>query len=108
MKNGYFIIIICIFIIYIFKSVLRSSMPVKESFFWLIGSIGALLLAIFPTSIDYLANFLGVSYPPTILLVLCILFLLFMNFRDSKRIASQQEKIVELSQQIAILKNNDK
>lgn len=108
MKNGYFIIIICIFIIYIFKSVLRSSMPVKESFFWLVGSFGALFLAIFPTSINYLAAFLGVSYPPTILLVLCIIFLLFMNFRDSKRIASQHEKIVELSQQIAIMNSKKK
>lgn len=110
MKNGYFIVIIILLIIYIFKSVLKSSMSVKESFFWLVGSIGALLLAIFPKSIDVIANFLGVSYPPTILLVACIIFLLFMNFRDSKRIASQHEKIVELSQQIAILKNkvNDK
>lgn len=103
MKNQYFILVIIILIIYMFKSVLKSNMSVKESFFWLIGSIGALLLAIFPKSIDFIANFLGVSYPPTILLVACIVFLLFMNFRDSKRIASQQEKIVDLAQRLALL-----
>lgn len=105
MKNGYFIVVILVMIIYIFNSVLKSSMSVKESFFWLIGSILALCLAIFPKSIDFIAAFLGVSYPPTILLVVCIIFLLFMNFRDSKRIASQHEKIIELAEQIAIINN---
>lgn len=108
MKNIFLIILFSFIIIYVFRSVLKSKMVVKESFFWMIGSIVALILAIFPTMLDGLASYLGISYPPTLFFIICILFLLFMIFRDSKRIAEQQEKIYELGQQIAYLKNEIK
>ena len=67
-----------------------------------------LFLSIFPKSIDFVAKKIGVSYPPSLLFVLAIVFLLFINFRNSKRIAEQQLKIIELAQNIAVLKNNKK
>ncbi len=103
MKNEYFIIITCILVICMFRNVARSRIPVKESFFWMLGSIAALFLSIFPKSINGIAEFFGISYAPSLFFVICIIFLLFMNFRDSKRIAEQQEKINELGQQVAIL-----
>lgn len=108
MKNEYFIVITAIMILYVFRSVAKSRMPVKESFFWMVGCIVAFFLSIFPKSIDSLGELLGVSYAPTLFLVICILFLLFMCFRDSKRIAEQHEKIVELGEQVAYLKNEVK
>lgn len=108
MKNIYFIIGIAILIIYVIRSVIKSKLPVKESFFWFIGSLLALLLAIFPTMIDQVAIFLGISYSPSLFFVLCILFLLFMCFRYSRRIAEHQEKIIALGQEIAILKAEQK
>ena len=108
MKNIYFILIIILLIIYISRNVIKSRLSVKESFFWMFGSLVALILSIFPNLINYMARFFGVSYPPSLFFVLCILFLLFMCFRDSKRIAEQNEKIVELGEQVAYLKNEVK
>jgi len=108
MKNIYLIVLFLIIIVYVFRSVLKSKMPIKESFFWMVGSIVALVLAIFPKCLDGVSLYLGISYPPTLFFIICILFLLFMIFRDSKRIAEQQEKICELAQQIAVLKNEVK
>jgi len=108
MKNIYFVIVIVLLITYISRNVIKSRVSVKESFFWIVGSFVALILAIFPKSMDSIAGFLGIAYAPTLFLLICVLFLLFMAFRDSKRIAEQNEKIVELGQQVAYLKNEVK
>ena len=60
--------------------------------------------------IDKLAKLFGVVYPPSLFFVICIVFLVLMIFRNSKRISEQQMKIIELEQNLAILKekNNGK
>ncbi len=108
MKNEYFIVITILLIIFLIRSIVKSRLAVKESFFWLAGSFVALILSIFPKSIDIIGKAFGVAYAPTLFLVICVLFLMFIGFRNSKRIAEQQEKIVELSQQVAILKEEIK
>lgn len=106
MNKIYFIIIAILCIIYIVSVVRKRKFSVKESFFWMVAAFLMLLLSIFPYSIDFIAKIFGVEYPPTLFLVFCIIFLVFVNFRNSKRIAEQQEKITELAQNIAILKES--
>ncbi len=108
MQKLYFIIISILIIIFIVHSVKKSKLSIKESFWWMIGSIAILVLSIFPNIVNCVAEIFDVSYPPTILFVFCILFLIYMIFRNSKRIAEQQEKITELVQQVAILKEKNK
>ena len=83
----------------------KGNLSIKESFWWVIGSIIVLFLSIFPKSIDVIATWFGVVYPPTLMLVFCILFLLMMNFRVSKRISDLQMKVMELGQELSILRN---
>lgn len=104
MTNIYFIIFAIIFIIYIIYSIRRYNFSIQESFFWIVGCILMLLLSIFPKSIDFIAKKIGVSYPPSLLFILCILFLVYINFKNNKQISIHQEKITTLSQEIAILK----
>ncbi len=104
MKKIYFIIIAIFVFFYIITEVRKRKFSVKESFWWVMASIVMLLLAIFPYSIDKLAGFFNVDYGPSLLFVFCIVFLTFINFKNSKKIAEQQEKIIELAQNIAIIK----
>ena len=104
MKNSYFIILSIIVILYVINIVRKRKFSIKESFWWFFASIIMLLLSIFPHSIDWFAMKIGVSYPPSLFFVLCIVFLLFINFRDSKRISELQVKVVELGQELAIVK----
>lgn len=104
MKNIYFIIISIICMIYIVHEIRKKRFTIKESFWWIIGSILMLILSIFPHIIDNLAKLIGIVYPPSLLFVLCNIFLIFMIFRNSKRITEQQTKITELAQNLAILK----
>lgn len=106
MKNSYFVLIAVIILIYVVFIVRKGHLSIKESFWWFIGSIVVLFLAIFPKSIDVIAEWFGVAYPPTLMLVFCILFLLMMNFRVSKRISDLQMKVMELGQELSILRND--
>lgn len=108
MNNIYFIIISLIVVFYITQVVRHNKLPIKESFWWFIASIAMLALSIFPYSINWLAGVFGIAYPPALLLTLAIVFLLLINFRDSRRIADLQTKAIELEQQIALLKAKSK
>lgn len=105
MKKIYFIIIALICMIYIITEVRKKKFSIKESFWWIVASVVVLLLAIFPYSINWLAKIFGVEYPPSLFFVFCIIFLTFINFRNSKKLSEQQEKIIELAQQVSIIKD---
>ncbi len=102
--NYFFITIGVLFIIYIVISIKRNDFSIEESAFWILGGIVLLVLSIFYKSLDKLASFLGIAYAPSFIFLLATLFLLFMNFRNSKKILKQNEKIIKLSQELAILK----
>lgn len=104
MNNLYFIILAVIVIIYVFIAVKRKYFSIKESFWWIVGSFMMLILAIFPYSIDFISKKLGIVYPPSLLFVICIVFLLFILFRNSKKIYELQLKTIEMGQELAILK----
>ena len=105
MKNIYFIILAIFAIFYIVHEVRKEKFSIKESFWWVVAAIIMLILAIFPYSIDSIAKFLNIDYPPSLLFVICIVFLLFINFKNSKKIAEHQEKIIELAQHVSLLEN---
>lgn len=105
MKNIYFIIISLFLLFYVVHIVKKGKLSIKESFWWVVGAVVALILSIFPQSINVIAKWFGVEYPPTLMLVFCVLFLLSMNFRASAKVSEQNEKIMELTQQVSILKN---
>lgn len=104
MNNMYFIVISVFCFIYVFLSVKKRKFSIKESFWWFLLSIVMVLLSIFPHSIDFFAKKLNISYPPSLLFVLCIVFLIFINFRNSKRIVELQLRVVDLGQELAIIK----
>lgn len=104
MKTEYFIIISLILIAYIIDSVKKRQLSIEESLLWTFGAFIALFLSIFPKTFDSISKIFGISYGPSLFFLLCILFLIFINFRNSIKIAQQQEKIIELAQEIALLK----
>lgn len=105
MKNIYFIILSIICMLYVIHIVRKKKFSIGESFWWLFASFVMLFLSIFPYSINWLAKLFNIAYPPSLLFVFCIIFLVFMNFRNNRKIAEQQEKIIELAQHVAILES---
>lgn len=106
--NIVFIVIALLAAAFILSSVRKGKLSIDESFFWFIGAIAMLVLAIFPKIIDKIAVWAGVDYPPSLLFVGCIVFLILINVRLTKKVSVQQEKIISLAQDMAILKNDKK
>ena len=102
--NIFFIILAISLFIYMLYLTIENKIDIYESFFGVCGALIGVILSIFPKSIDKISHFLGVNYPPTLFLLLCILFLFVINFRITKNLAKEKEKVMFLAQEIAILK----
>lgn len=102
--NIWFIALAIVFIIYIIHNIRKNDFSIKESFFWIMGCIVMLILSIFPKIIDFVAKKIGVDYPPSLLFVICILYLIYINFKLNKKIVSNEDKITALAQEVSILK----
>lgn len=105
--NIFFIILSIIYLIFIINYVRMGNFSVSESFFWVIAGLIILFLSIFPDIIIILANFIGVDYAPSLLFVMCIMFLGMLIFRNSKRITVLKEQVYTLAQEVSILKKDN-
>lgn len=101
--NYFFIVIAVVFMIYIFSMIINKNFSVRESMFWVLGAIVVLVFAIFPKLLDKIALALKIDYGPSLLFLLGIFFLLLINFRNTKKLTKQNEKIIELAEKYSIL-----
>ena len=106
--NIFLIVLAILVILYIFISIRKNKLSPTSSFIWIIFCIILLVLSIWPASLDWLANLLGISYPPTLFLAIAIHILFVMNFIQSKKIEDLQKKIIDLGQELSIIKNKKK
>lgn len=102
--NLLFVIIGIILIVYIVKSVINKTFDMYESIFWIIAAIIIILLAIFPKSLDDISAKVGISYSPSLVFLLGVVFLLMINFKHSRLLAEEKQKTIELTQELSILK----
>lgn len=105
MHNFFFIIIAILIIIYIFYSIRKNKLSIANSFIWILFCIILLVLSIWPTSLDWLANIMGISYPPALFLTIVAVILFIMNFVQSKKIEDLHKKVIDLGQELSILKS---
>lgn len=106
--NIFLTVIAILVILYILISIRKDKLSPANSFIWIIFCIILLVLSIWPASLDWLANLLGISYPPTLFLSIALVILFIMNFIESKKIEDLQKKIIDLGQEVSILKNKKK
>ena len=108
MKNIYFIIISSFIILYMIISIRKNKLSVSNSFLWIVFCVALLVLSIFPKSLDWLAGLVGISYPPALFLTIAVVILFIINFSYSKKIEELQKKVVDLAQELSIIKGNKK
>ena len=104
MKNIFFIIASLIVIVYMFLSIKKNKLDVTQSFIWIIFCIVLLILSIWPKSLDWLARIIGVDYPPALFLTISSVILFIMNFIQSKKIVELEKKVMDLAQELSIIK----
>lgn len=105
MNNIFFIIVALLIILYIFYSIRKNKLDITNSFIWIVFCIILLFLSIWPTSLDWLANLLGIAYPPALFLTVAIVILFIMIFVQSKKIEDLHKKAIDLGQELSIIKS---
>lgn len=99
----FIIIIALIFISYVFSKVKKKVFTEKDSFLWMVFSVFIVILSIFPELLNSISIMIGITYPPSLLFTLGILFILGIIFKFEQLLAQLKEKNKELVQSVAIL-----
>jgi|AGTN01.3.fsa_nt_gi Uncharacterized conserved protein len=98
-----FVSLALLFSIMIITKTIKRKLFEKESLIWLLLMVVVIIFGISPNLIITLANWVGIDYPPSLLFLLSILFLLILVFRLTTQITALNSRIKELGQQIAII-----
>ncbi len=93
-----------LFFMFIFNMIRNRKIDTRFTLTWMGSSLGLVILATFPGLIEYLARVLFVKDPVNTLFLIIIFFLLIIVFNLSTAISKAYTNIVNLSQELGILK----
>ena len=88
--------------IYIVRKIRSARMQIEDSLFWLLFSIIVVVFAVVPTVPDILANIVGIYSTVNFLFLFFIFILLIKVFLMSVRMSQLENRVRELTQEIAI------
>jgi hypothetical protein len=75
----------------------------EYAFAWLLGALALLGVAVWRNSLDVAAKWIGVYYPPALLLLAVILAVFLMALYFSVVISRQRQQIERLVEEVALL-----
>jgi len=84
----------------------RHKLKEKYSLLWLFSSLVLLVFSLSPGALNYVAILVGIAYPPSLLFLLGLMFLIVINIHFSTVISRLSDKNRDLAQELAILKQH--
>lgn len=87
---------------FVVRSIRRAQFDTNDSLFWLLLSLGLLILALFPSISYFLANVLGIQSPSNFIFLVIIALLLVREFTLQVKLSQLQRKTVTLTQELAL------
>ncbi|MCD6213983.1 MAG: DUF2304 domain-containing protein [Thermodesulfobacteriota bacterium] len=93
---------ISVFVLVIF-SIRRKNLQEKHALWWFLIALGVLLCGIFPGIVDHIGRYLGIHYPPILLLIVGVGIILIKLLSLNISISESEVRIRELAQRLAIL-----
>jgi len=97
-----------IMLIFVIFEVKKNKMNIHYSIIWIIWAISLIVLAAFPTIIDWISNVLSIAIPTNTLFLIMIFFLYCLTFYVYLKISKHNEEIINLNYEIAALKKKVK
>lgn len=83
----------------------RDHLHLNHGLFWFLMAVVAALFGIWPGLIDHLARFVGIAYPPTLLLLLALLVALIKALHADIQTTQLERQIKRLNQRIALIES---
>lgn len=81
----------------------RGKLRERHTFWWLIAGVLSLAVAVFPTSLDWLADLLGVDTPINLVFFVGIVVLFLVCIQQSTELTQSEERIRSLAERAALL-----
>lgn len=98
------IVIAVLFMLFIFRLIIKGKLREEYSIVWILCTAVLLLFSIWREGLDVMARLLGVIYAPSLIfmaaLFAIVIFLVHLSVVNSK----QQKQIKDLAQEMALLK----
>lgn len=87
----------------------NKKMTESQSVLWILIGIATIILGIFPTIINFVADKIGIWYAPSISFLIAYIGLLFIVFKNTVLISIQSNQINELFMEVILInKENEK
>lgn len=87
----------------IFWLLRRNHLYVRSAFFWLLVATAALLFAVFPRWMDAIGSWLGISYPPALMLGAAVAVVTVKALLADVAMTQLRSDVRRLNQRIALL-----
>lgn len=91
-------------VLFILRLVARRQLRSKYALLWLAVALVVLPLALFPSAIDTLADWVGVEYGPTMLLLLGVGFLLVVVIHLSRELSLVEAHLRAVAEDLALMR----
>lgn len=86
----------------IIKKIRQSKVQIETSLFWIVFAAGLLLLSFFPEIAFIATNWFGIMAPVNFIFLFFIFILLIHQFYNSLKISELENKLKELTQELAV------
>lgn len=87
---------------FLLHSIKKSKMSIEDAMFWVAFSLLIVLMSIFPQIPSLLSDVIGFQSPVNFVFLFFIFILILRDFFSNRRISQLENRVKELTQQIAI------
>ncbi|MBO6129246.1 MAG: DUF2304 domain-containing protein [Pseudobutyrivibrio sp.] len=94
-----------ILFVFIYRKLKKSQLQLMDAFFWIVVSFVILVLSLFPNLGIFLATSFGVQSASNFIFLCIITLLLIKSFLQAIKVSSLEQKVINLTQEIAIREN---
>lgn len=91
-------------ILFVLRMLRRRQMSGKYALLWLVAVIPLALMAAFPGLLNWVAERVGVFYPPALFLLVAVAFLFLIVVQFSYELSRLNERTRALAEEIALLR----
>ena len=104
-----FLIVVCVLlIIHIYSKVVKKNLDFRYAFSWILTIIGLMVLCIFDNILVPIKNLLGFEVTSNMIFLVGFILLVMLILSLSIKVNKQNDKIVKLVQEVALLKKDVK
>ena len=99
----FFMIIVLVFLVFIVQLLKKNKINLKYTLLWLIASFVLLIITIFPSTMYWISNMLGVKTPINSALILGCMFIILILITITSIVSSLNKNLRKLTQEVALL-----